>query len=211
MARVERLPLSRRFARAALRFADFALRLLGFQHIFSTCEPCEYPVGLVTHRGRVDMVLRAGTLDLFDHVEDPSLSEDAVVFPPSLTRRFVTKAHALYEVWGRPCRLPRPLADVTLAELAMTCMVCPAQWEGKTTGGREVYIRYRHGRFTVDLNGFRYYSAKLGDDSASDMTTEEMLAYTGMAMAPGVSPTGWADWMNGETEKRQEGEVGKDV
>ena len=35
--------------------------------------------------------------------------------------------------------------------LEKTCTACPAQWEGFTDTGREVYIRYRGDRFSVHV------------------------------------------------------------
>jgi hypothetical protein len=42
-------------------------------------------------------------------------------------------------------------AGVTVKVLWRTCEACPAQWEGETDDGREVYIRYRgaHGYVVV--------------------------------------------------------------
>lgn len=36
-------------------------------------------------------------------------------------------------------------------ELIQTCLACPSQWEGKTNDNREIYIRYRWGRLSIDL------------------------------------------------------------
>lgn len=35
--------------------------------------------------------------------------------------------------------------------LKRTCIACPSQWEGKLSDGREIYIRFRWGRFTVNI------------------------------------------------------------
>ena len=42
----------------------------------------------------------------------------------------------------------------TVKKLSKTCDACPSQWEGETTDGRVVYIRYRWG----------YLSAGIGAD-----------------------------------------------
>ena len=34
-----------------------------------------------------------------------------------------------------------------------TCPACPSQWEGKTDKGRDIYIRYRWGYLTVQIDG----------------------------------------------------------
>lgn len=37
--------------------------------------------------------------------------------------------------------------------LEITCYACPTQWEGKTADGYDIYIRYRWGNLTLDING----------------------------------------------------------
>lgn len=34
---------------------------------------------------------------------------------------------------------------IILTELRQTCSACPSQWEGKTKGGLDFYVRYRFG------------------------------------------------------------------
>jgi hypothetical protein len=36
-------------------------------------------------------------------------------------------------------------------EIDMTTGACPTQWEGMTTDGEFIYIRYRHGYFTCGI------------------------------------------------------------
>ena len=36
--------------------------------------------------------------------------------------------------------------------LIRTCSACPSQWEGTTDKGEDVYIRYRHGEFSIEIN-----------------------------------------------------------
>ena len=40
---------------------------------------------------------------------------------------------------------------ITVVDIEWTCIAAPSQWEGRTTDGRWVYIRYRHGRLRVGL------------------------------------------------------------
>lgn len=40
---------------------------------------------------------------------------------------------------------------IRLRSLKKTCDACPSQWEGRTTDWKEVYIRYRWGRLTVQV------------------------------------------------------------
>lgn len=35
--------------------------------------------------------------------------------------------------------------------LKRTCIACPSQWEGKLSDGREIYIRFRWGKLTVNV------------------------------------------------------------
>lgn len=42
-------------------------------------------------------------------------------------------------------------ADATLARVVQTCSACPSQWDAWTTTGRYLYLRYRHGNGSVEL------------------------------------------------------------
>jgi len=52
-----------------------------------------------------------------------------------------------------------------LEELKRTSYACPSQWEGKDEYGRYVYIRFRHGNFTVGIS-----------DNAASAVTDNMLS-----------------------------------
>lgn len=85
-----------------------------------------------------------------------------------------------------------------LKRLERTCIACPSQWEGETEDGREVYVRYRHGRLSVEVGdpeigwlhrdrhpGSRpgdhtVLSLDHGDDLDGLMLTGEMLGLTGL-------------------------------
>jgi hypothetical protein len=43
------------------------------------------------------------------------------------------------------------MSKILIESLIMTCSACPSQWEGKTDDDRNVYIRYRWGRLTVQF------------------------------------------------------------
>lgn len=49
----------------------------------------------------------------------------------------------------------------TLIELRETCGACPTQWEGKTACGKHFYLRYRHGRLQIELDGAPIFSKVL--------------------------------------------------
>jgi hypothetical protein len=67
-----------------------------------------------------------------------------------------------------------------LSNLAQTCDACPSQWEAETTDGQRVYVRYRWGHLSVELDGQSIYEADHGDSLDGDMTTERMLKLTGL-------------------------------
>lgn len=37
--------------------------------------------------------------------------------------------------------------------LVQTCFGCPSAWEGETEDGKELYVRFRHGYWRVDVDG----------------------------------------------------------
>lgn len=39
------------------------------------------------------------------------------------------------------------MSEIVITKLEQTCTASPSQWEGETSDGRFVYIRYRWGRF----------------------------------------------------------------
>lgn len=42
---------------------------------------------------------------------------------------------------------------VVITRIRNTCHACPSQWEGEDEQGRYVYVRYRWGHLSVDVNG----------------------------------------------------------
>lgn len=40
---------------------------------------------------------------------------------------------------------------ITIIKLTRTCIACPSQWEGETSHGAAVYIRFRWGELTVHV------------------------------------------------------------
>lgn len=61
-----------------------------------------------------------------------------------------------------------------VVELTMTCSACPAQWNGKTKCGQEVYIRFRWGFLSASLDGVSIYGESLGDTLDGYMDEPEM-------------------------------------
>jgi len=69
-----------------------------------------------------------------------------------------------------------------LENVEQTCFAVPSQWEADTDNGLKVYIRYRHGNFTVgigetvdDAVGNTIYQESIGDGLDGVMETSKML------------------------------------
>jgi len=71
---------------------------------------------------------------------------------------------------------------VKIKSLTQTCGACPSQWEGETENGAYVYIRYRYGWLSVDIDGVHMFGQEVGDSLGSVMDTEQMLRITGLEM-----------------------------
>lgn len=64
--------------------------------------------------------------------------------------------------------------------LKQTCWGCPSSWRGKTKLGEEVYIRFRWGTLTVDVNDELVYSENPygeEDNWSGVMSESEMIEY----------------------------------
>lgn len=66
----------------------------------------------------------------------------------------------------------------TVIDLKQTCYACPSQWEGTTSNNEDLYIRYRHGFFRVDINGETVFSKELSNQDDGVLDTEEMKELT---------------------------------
>lgn len=73
--------------------------------------------------------------------------------------------------------------DIVLTELVQTCYMCPSQWSGKTTDGKEFYARYRWGGWYVSLNGAIVASGNEGNELDGGCSFDEMKMW---AAAEGV-------------------------
>lgn len=70
---------------------------------------------------------------------------------------------------------------IKIKSFIQTCGACPSQWEGETTEGGSIYIRFRFGCFSVDLDGFQIYYTVIGNDAYGGdgvMDTEKMQQIT---------------------------------
>jgi hypothetical protein len=54
----------------------------------------------------------------------------------------------------------------------------PAQWDGETDNGKEIYIRYRGGNLRVFINDQLISKIQYGGQYAGCMITEEMVLLT---------------------------------
>lgn len=68
--------------------------------------------------------------------------------------------------------------DIKVKDLIRYSSFCPTQWDGETTNGEELYIRYRWGVLTIDLNGKEVFSVKAGEEFDGVMSDEEMKEFT---------------------------------
>ena len=68
----------------------------------------------------------------------------------------------------------------TIKHLEQTCFACPSQWEGETTDGKYIYIRYRWGYLSVDVDGKEIFGLHVGSNTGGVMSEKEMLEITGL-------------------------------
>jgi len=70
--------------------------------------------------------------------------------------------------------------------IAETCSACPSQWEGLTSDGQVVYIRYRWGNLYVGIGDSQKEAVaaalenyrRIGDEYDGTMSTERMMDET---------------------------------
>lgn len=61
-----------------------------------------------------------------------------------------------------------------VVRMTQTCNACPAQWEGQTGEGKYIYIRFRYGYLSVQLEGITIYGNECGDGLDGFMTSAEL-------------------------------------
>jgi hypothetical protein len=66
---------------------------------------------------------------------------------------------------------------IFIKELIRTCSACPSQWEGRTTDGQEVCIRYRWGRLRVVVNDRTVFRKDIGDSLAGVIDLDEVFTH----------------------------------
>jgi len=59
-------------------------------------------------------------------------------------------------------------------EITQTCFACPSQWEGTTKDGEEIYIRYRWGGLSVEINGEEIFHKGIGGGLDGCMSFSEL-------------------------------------
>ena len=73
---------------------------------------------------------------------------------------------------------------MNLISLNQTCFGCPSQWEGRSEFGNEVYIRYRHGTLSLDINDEEVVSMEIGNGMDGVMNTDDMLYHLKLSYGP---------------------------
>lgn len=66
---------------------------------------------------------------------------------------------------------------LVVSKLTRTCYACPSQWEGRLENGQEIYIRYRHGWFTINVDNHETYSKAINQMADGFLTDTEMLEH----------------------------------
>lgn len=61
-----------------------------------------------------------------------------------------------------------------IRNLEQSCSACPSAWTGKTVGGDDIYIRYRWGWLTVDINSSEIFGTKLGGEYDGVISWEDI-------------------------------------
>ena len=68
-------------------------------------------------------------------------------------------------------------SPIKVTRVVQTCRACPSQWDAWTPNGNYVYIRYRYGHLTVDVDNSPVFSAVVGDRLDGSMTWDEVLTH----------------------------------
>jgi hypothetical protein len=66
---------------------------------------------------------------------------------------------------------------VLLKRLKRTSVAAPSQWEGETTDGRSVYVRYRWGVLRVEIDDKQVVETDAGEKMGSYMDEPELQQY----------------------------------
>jgi hypothetical protein len=89
--------------------------------------------------------------------------------------------------------------EIVVTELVETCPSSPAQWEGRTSDGKVLYIRYRYGFLYVGIGdtlpdavlarrhfhrGAILYGEQIGDGYDGCITLAEVEQRTGLVLSP---------------------------
>lgn len=61
-----------------------------------------------------------------------------------------------------------------IVSLVETCGGCPSQWDGRTSDGRYVYIRYRWGYLSVSVANVEVFGKEVGGSMRGVMDFDEL-------------------------------------
>lgn len=62
-----------------------------------------------------------------------------------------------------------------ISKIEQTCYACPSQWEIDLEDGRHIYVRYRWGTLSFDVDNIEVYSEDIGDGLSGVIGEGEML------------------------------------
>jgi hypothetical protein len=90
--------------------------------------------------------------------------------------------------------------NLVIDKIIETCGGCPAQWSARSTDGKYIYIRYRHGHFRIDVDGNTVFE----DDFISAYGGDGVLSYEELVTrTAGILDFTQAKWV--ETREEVEG------
>ena len=79
-------------------------------------------------------------------------------------------------------------------KLIKTCGACPTQWEGETSDGDDVYIRYRWGYLSVRINNEEIFGVQLSDNLDGYLEYDELKKQINSFMIIPFYETSEIDW-----------------
>ena len=87
---------------------------------------------------------------------------------------------------------------IKINKLQMTCGACPTQFSGETEDGKNVYIRFRFGRLSMDIDGQILFSGNVSD------SLDGVISYEGIQKALAHLSIQWPANYSDERDKNYE-------
>lgn len=66
------------------------------------------------------------------------------------------------------------MKPLRIIKLTQTCDACPSQWDAVGANGEDVYIRYRWGKLSVDVDNEPHYYDDCGESLDGVMSTDDL-------------------------------------